>query len=166
MKDLFHICFEPEAHGSDLTFKVDNLFQRHSILIGFYVLEVYNNLGTTVEEHCNPHNDTTPSVFFDSKNSILWGFYWYTVQPTSVSTKASAWCEIGTLWAALIHFKSHVTALDFCLKRDMNQIFQMRYYTGGQVSWYSKFSGKHYCYFNHLSKRVQKQMILHLKALI
>ena len=39
-------------------------------------------------------------------------------------------------------------------------------YTGGQVPWYSKFSGKHFCYFDHLSKRFQEQMIPHLKALI
>ena len=39
-------------------------------------------------------------------------------------------------------------------------------YTGGHMSWYSKFSGKYFCYFKHLSKRIQKQMIPHLKALI
>ena len=37
---------------------------------------------------------------------------------------------------------------------------------GRQVSWYSKFSGKHFCCFDHLSNRVQKQMIPHLKVLI
>ena len=59
-------------------------------------------------------------------------------------------------------------------QNDMNQI-QIEFdkamtqliasYTGGQVSWYSKFSGKHICYFDHLSIKVQKQMIPHLKAL-
>ena len=29
-------------------------------------------------------------------------------------------------------------------------------YIGGHVSWYSKFSGKYLCYFDHLSKGIQK----------
>ena len=34
------------------------------------------------------------------------------------------------------------------------------------ISWYNMFSGKHFCYFDHLSKRIQTQVIPHLKALL
>ena len=42
--------------------------------------------------------------------------------------------------------------------------YQIKRYTGGHISWCSKFSGKHFCYFDHLPNRIQKQMIPHLKT--
>ena len=40
------------------------------------------------------------------------------------------------------------------------------YYSGVRLKSYSKISEKHFNYFDHHPKRVQKQMIPHLKALV
>ena len=51
------------------------------------------------------------------------------VQPNFVLTKASIWYEIRVIWGKINNVKSHVMTLAFSLKTDMNQIFQMSYYT-------------------------------------
>ena len=53
----------------------------------------------------------------------------FTVQPTSVLTKASVWYEIRVLWAKINHVKSFTMILALTLQADMNQIFQIRYCT-------------------------------------
>ena len=45
-------------------------------------------------------------------------------------------------------------------------VILMSRYSGARLKVYSKCSWKHFCYFDHLPNRVQKQMIPHLKALI
>ena len=45
----------------------------------------------------------------------------------------SLWYEIGVLWANIKHIKSHATALDLWFQTDINQIFQMSYFSLFQV---------------------------------
>ena len=48
----------------------------------------------------------------------------FTVQATSVLTKASVWYEIRVVWANINHVESHSMALAFSLQTDMNQILK------------------------------------------
>ena len=48
MKDLFHICLEPEFQCPDMTFRLCNLGSKGPHLYRAYVLGVCNNLGSTV----------------------------------------------------------------------------------------------------------------------
>ena len=52
---------------------------------------------------------------------------------------ASAWYEIRLLWPNIKPVKSHTTTMGFKLQTDMNQIFQMRYFTILQVMRLQKY---------------------------
>ena len=51
MKDLFHICLEPEAQGHGMTFRVCNLGSKQPHLYSAYVVSVPSQLHTTVFTH-------------------------------------------------------------------------------------------------------------------
>ena len=55
-----------------------------------------------------------------SNTTILTFCLVYTVQATSVLTKASVWYEMRVFWAIINHVKSHAMALAFILQTDIN----------------------------------------------
>ena len=62
-------------------------------------------------------------------------------------------------------FEIYITISTFTSVRPSGVHMLCGAYTGGHISWYSKFSRKYFCCFDHLSKRIQIQMMPHLKTL-